>query len=61
MREYNAMYDWLESFKLNVYIENFVKGGFDMTSMKGLTAEVRFYGLITEKSKLPNFSKVFLL
>ena len=40
MREYNAMFDWLESFKLNVYIDNFVKGGFDMTSMKGLTAEV---------------------
>ena len=40
MREYNAMYDWLESFKLNVYIDNFVKGGFDMTSMIGLTAEV---------------------
>lgn len=40
MRDYNALYDWLERFKLTIYIDNFVKGGFDMTSMHGLTAEV---------------------
>lgn len=41
MRDYNALFDWLEKFKLTIYIDNFVKGGFDMTSVHGITAEVR--------------------
>lgn len=41
MRDYNALYDWLEKFKLTIYIDNFVNGGFDMTSVCGITAEVR--------------------
>ncbi|XP_078347150.1 uncharacterized protein LOC144632388 isoform X3 [Oculina patagonica] len=39
MRDYNALFDWLEKFKLTIYIDNFVKGGFDMTSVLGITAE----------------------
>lgn len=39
MRDYNALFDWLEKFKLTIYIDNFVKGGFDMTSVHGITAE----------------------
>ncbi|XP_022803974.1 caskin-2-like isoform X3 [Stylophora pistillata] len=39
MRDYNALFDWLEKFKLAIYIDNFVKGGFDMTSVPGITAE----------------------
>lgn len=35
------MFDWLEKFRLTIYIDNFVKGGFDMTSVLGITAEVR--------------------
>jgi len=41
MRDYNELFDWLEKFRLTVYIDNFVKGGFDMTSVLGITAEVR--------------------
>ena len=41
MRDYNALFDWLEKFRLTVYIDNFVKGGFDMTSVLGITAEVK--------------------
>lgn len=44
MREYNALFDWLEKFKLTIYIDNFVNGGFDMTSVCGITAEVRSLG-----------------
>ena len=40
MRDYNALYDWLEKLKLAIYIDNFVKGGFDMTSVLGITSEV---------------------
>ena len=41
MRDYNALFDWLEKFKLTIYIDNFVKGGFDMTSVHAITGEVR--------------------
>lgn len=41
MRDYNALFDWLEKFKLTIYIDNFVSGGFDMVSVCGITAEVR--------------------
>ena len=41
MRDYNELFDWLEKFRLTIYIDNFVKGGFDMTSVLGITAEVR--------------------
>lgn len=41
MSEYNSLYDWLESCKLAIYIDNFVKGGFDMISITGLTPEVK--------------------
>ena len=44
MRDYNALFDWLEKFKLTIYIDNFVKGGFDMTSVLGITTEVRKTG-----------------
>ncbi|KAK3754927.1 hypothetical protein QZH41_007040 [Actinostola sp. cb2023] len=39
MSEYNSLYDWLENCKLAIYIDNFVKGGFDMISITGLTPE----------------------
>lgn len=39
MRDYNALHDWLEKSKLSIYIDNFVNGGFDMTSILGITAE----------------------
>lgn len=41
MRDYNELFDWLEKFRLTIYIDNFVKGGFDMTSVLGITAEVK--------------------
>ena len=41
MSDYNSLYDWLESCKLVIYIDNFVQGGFDMSFMAGLTTEVR--------------------
>lgn len=51
MRDYNALFDWLEKFKLTIYIDNFVKGGFDMTSVLGITAEVRYVaGVLFEAS-----------
>jgi len=41
MREYNELFDWLQKFRLTIYIDNFVKGGFDMTSILGIIAEVK--------------------
>ncbi|XP_032220998.2 uncharacterized protein LOC5520168 isoform X2 [Nematostella vectensis] len=39
MHEYNELYDWLDSCKLAIYIEHFVRAGFDMTSIAGLTPQ----------------------
>ena len=59
MRDYNALFDWLEKFKLTIYIDNFVKGGFDMTSVHGITAEVRksraYYCSSKEKCTLSHY------
>ena len=40
MRDYNVLYDWLERNKLVLYVDNFVKGGFDIVSVRGITPEV---------------------